>query len=304
MPMVMQAKPINHQRVKSPIVHIDLRSCKEETKHSRYAVDNTSGEEEEEDNIASMPEIINDSMMGELNMLISDLNNGKNKSSGRQHVRQLSSNRNKFEPTSPPDTDVVVEDFDKQAKALYFDLGPAASNDLKSNMTTNAKTVDYIEGEYTASAVRKSGPNGRMPTTNQSEKTESAQSNKRMNKQKYIEQSVKAAAIQQNIMAVQSNSSSNPILQSATREVRDRSRDISQPKSIRVKTVVDLNLDQINLNNNNNNSSSGPHFDLLYSDRSNKEPPTQEENQKPNDSPGGVPELTLESLNKNNNQKA
>ena len=83
MPMVMQAKPINHQRVKSPIVHIDLRSCKEETKHSRYAVDNTSGEEEEEDNIASMPEIINDSMMGELNMLISDLNNGKNKSSGR-----------------------------------------------------------------------------------------------------------------------------------------------------------------------------------------------------------------------------
>ena len=81
-------------------------------------------------------------------------------------MRQLSSNRNKFEPTSPPDTDVVVEDFDKQAKALYFDLGPAASNDLKSNMTTNAKTVDYIEGEYTASAVRKSGPNGRMPTTN------------------------------------------------------------------------------------------------------------------------------------------
>ena len=160
----MQMKPVNHQRVKSPIVRIDLGSPKEETKHSRYAVDNTSGEEEE-DNIASMPEIINDSMMGELNMLISDLNNGKNKSLDTKHARQLSSNRNKFEPTSPPDSGVVVEDFDKQAKALYFDLGSAASNDFKNNMTAQAKTVDYIEGEYTASAVRKSGPSGKMPTT-------------------------------------------------------------------------------------------------------------------------------------------
>ena len=79
-------KPINHQRVKSPIVRIDLRASQlEETKHSRYTVDNTSGEEEE-DNIASMPEVINDSMMGELNMLISDLNNGKIKSSDRQNA--------------------------------------------------------------------------------------------------------------------------------------------------------------------------------------------------------------------------
>ena len=165
MPLVMQMKPVNHQRVKSPIVRIDLGSPKEETKHRRYAVDNTSGEEEEEDNIASMPEVINDSMMGELNMLISDLNNGKNKSSDTKQVRQLSSNRNKFELTSPPDSGAVVEDFDKQAKALYFDLGSAASNELKNNMTTQAKTVDYIEGEYTASAVRKSGPSGKMPTT-------------------------------------------------------------------------------------------------------------------------------------------
>ena len=98
----MQMKPVNHQRVKSPIVRIDLRASQlEETKHSHYAVDNTSGEEEEEDNIASMPEVINDSMMGELNMLISDLNNGKTKSSDRQNARQLSSNRNKFELTSP-----------------------------------------------------------------------------------------------------------------------------------------------------------------------------------------------------------
>ena len=62
--------------------------------------------------------------------------------------------------------------------------------------------MDYIEGEYTASVVRKSGPSGKMPTTIQSEKAESAHSSKRMNKQKYIEQSVKASAIQQNIMAV------------------------------------------------------------------------------------------------------
>ena len=89
----MQAKQINRQRVKSPIVRIDLGSSKEETKHGRYAVDNTSGEEEEEDNIASMPEMNNDSMMGDLNQLISDLNNGKNKSSSSKQARQLSSNR-------------------------------------------------------------------------------------------------------------------------------------------------------------------------------------------------------------------
>lgn len=132
----MQAIPVNHQRMKSPIVHIDLGSSKEESKHRSYAVDNTSGEEEEEDNIANMPEIINDSMMGELNMLISDLNNGKNKSSSSKQVSQLSTNRNKFEPTSPPDSGIVVEDFDKQAKELYFDLGSAASKELKSNVTT------------------------------------------------------------------------------------------------------------------------------------------------------------------------
>ena len=65
---MQQAKQENRQRLKSPIVRIDLGSApKEETKHSRYAIDNTSGEEEEEDNIASMPEINNDSMMGDLN---------------------------------------------------------------------------------------------------------------------------------------------------------------------------------------------------------------------------------------------
>ena len=171
----MQAKQINRQRVKSPIVRIDLGSSKEETKHGRYAVDNTSGEEEEEDNIASMPEMNNDSMMGDLNQLISDLNNGKNKSSSSKQARQLSSNRQKFEPTSPHDPSIVVEDFDKQAKALYFDLGTAASNELKNaNVTAQAKTVDYIEGEYTASAVRKSGPGGKMPSTIMSEKSESA----------------------------------------------------------------------------------------------------------------------------------
>ena len=39
------------------------------------------------------------------------------------------------------------DSFDKQAKALYFDLG--TSGDFKNDgQVQQSKTIDYIEGEY------------------------------------------------------------------------------------------------------------------------------------------------------------
>ena len=73
------------QRIKSPIVKIDLRSGSDE----KEASEKKDGEDNAEEHIANMPDTINDSMMGDLNQLISDLNNGKQHSSGKQ----MSSNR-------------------------------------------------------------------------------------------------------------------------------------------------------------------------------------------------------------------
>ena len=49
--------------------------------------------------------------------------------------------------------DEPADSFDKQAKALYFDLG--TSGEFKNDAVHQSKTIDYIDGEYTASANRR-----------------------------------------------------------------------------------------------------------------------------------------------------
>ena len=92
----------------------------------------TNPVDDTEELIANMPEINNDSMVGDLNQLINDLNSGgKNSARGPQPVRQLSASRR------PHNKDSDNDSVDAQAKAMYFDLGSNAAN-------VPPRSVDYI----------------------------------------------------------------------------------------------------------------------------------------------------------------
>ena len=148
-------------RIKSPVVRIDLNSGggEEETKQGAAEVNCTNDTDE---NIANLPEINNDSMMGDLNQLINDLNNGKSSSRGNLKALVGQGTREEVPANSS---------FDKQAKALYFDVGNIG------NESRTAKTIDVIESEYSAGSGRQ-----KQVRASSSEKMKTQQS-----KQKYIE---------------------------------------------------------------------------------------------------------------------
>lgn len=134
-------------------------------------------EDSNDENIANLADGNNDSMVGDINQLISDLNKGQ--------VHKPSSSRQL--------EDVVDHDsFEKQARALYFDL--TTGSEIKGA----GVPADYVDDEYSASATRK--PSGSHKLSGSSER----ESKKFLNKQKYIEQSAKAQLIQQNINAASS----------------------------------------------------------------------------------------------------
>lgn len=71
------AQLTDRERMKSPIVRIELNSPNTSTGVQRKIGKRTSGSVESTDeHIANMPEINNDSMVGDINQLISDLNRG------------------------------------------------------------------------------------------------------------------------------------------------------------------------------------------------------------------------------------
>ena len=134
-------------------------------------------------------------MVGDLNQLISDLNKGQ------KPMRQLSASRQQHE-------DVAIEhdSFEKQAKALYFDLGSPSDNPNKNceNIVQQAKTVDYVaaDGKYmTSNAGGRKLITGGTRSNNGSAEKALVDTKKQQNKQKFIEQSVKAQQLHQSITA-------------------------------------------------------------------------------------------------------
>ena len=184
-----------------------------------------------------MPDINNDSMVGDLNQLINDLNSGNpaaqlsarlrcqqlnvasSNVSTRKSVPLIASDEQKnnvnellkraHHASEANNTGAPVKRSDNsfdnlQAKAMYFD--PASSQAVTAS--AEAKTVDYMtsnnfasDGDYMASSA--SGGNRKTTTgalSGRSDNKSDSGQKKSQNKLKYIEQSAKAQQIQQNII--------------------------------------------------------------------------------------------------------
>ena len=175
-----------------------------------------------------MPDINNDSMVGDLNQLINDLNSGNPAAqlSARLRCQQLNvasnvSTRKSVPLISYDDQNNVYEQlkqnqkahntieaktsgatvkksdnsFDNlQAKAMYFD--PASSQAAAS---AEPKTVDYLasnnfasDGDYMASSASAGNRKTTGPISGRSDNKSDSGQKKSQSKLKYIEQSAKA----------------------------------------------------------------------------------------------------------------
>lgn len=89
-------------------------------------------------------------MVGDLNQLINDLNNGKSSARAAKFHSSQNNNRNLAAKDGAANSS-----FEKQAKALYFDIGSGAHEGKV------AKTIDFVDNEYgVAGSASSSGGGG------------------------------------------------------------------------------------------------------------------------------------------------
>lgn len=96
-PNVSKVRRSARNRIKSPVVRIDLNTGGNEDINdddddgdgkSSGRVGKNANDTTEEEHIANLPDINNDSMVGDINQLINDLNNGKTSSRGNMKSLQ------------------------------------------------------------------------------------------------------------------------------------------------------------------------------------------------------------------------
>lgn len=148
-----------------------------------------------------MPDMNNDSMVGDLNQLINDLNSGRHNSTPNTQI--LSARRQLIASQATRETRDASPTLKKKAieqpKTLYYDNEKVTRDSLQGDQQMHlqqAKTVDYVvtQGEYMASA---SSVNRKTTgqISNRSENKSDSSQKRTQGKLKYIEQSKQASAI-------------------------------------------------------------------------------------------------------------